>query len=250
MGVPYIHGHVESTGGQLWVVGKNGRLFDYFLPERWRKTINWKLSEENEVYYTVTKDAIHIVWESSRVGEVPEVTNDDKRKALAIEYGFNSPFEEFAIAQDLNAKGILTVYIRAIYMTGTMKMEQSADFSRFQSHKQMLSPTGNPVLLEDHNYITIRGYFNGPDTWVAEQSGQLCRPIDLTNAVLKNVITIEECRCLFDNLQARLKNIGYDGQLLLGKDILLALDPAGQLLRDKEGECETRICNFELIKKM
>ena len=38
LGVPYIHGHVESTGGQLWVVGRNARLFDYFLPERWRKT--------------------------------------------------------------------------------------------------------------------------------------------------------------------------------------------------------------------
>jgi hypothetical protein len=70
-GVPYIHGHVESTGGQLWVVGKNGRLFDYFLPERWRKTVSWKLSENNEVYYTVTKDNVHIVWETSRVGETP-----------------------------------------------------------------------------------------------------------------------------------------------------------------------------------
>jgi len=37
-GVPYIHGQVESTGGLLWVVGRNPRLFDYFLPERWRKT--------------------------------------------------------------------------------------------------------------------------------------------------------------------------------------------------------------------
>ncbi|MEF9438335.1 MAG: hypothetical protein L0922_06215, partial [Candidatus Mariimomonas ferrooxydans] len=37
-GVPYMYGHAESTGGHLWVVGKNARLFDYFLPERWRKT--------------------------------------------------------------------------------------------------------------------------------------------------------------------------------------------------------------------
>ncbi|MFA6471478.1 MAG: hypothetical protein WCU00_05490, partial [Candidatus Latescibacterota bacterium] len=36
--VPYVNGHVESTGGLLWVVGRNPRLFDYFLPERWRRT--------------------------------------------------------------------------------------------------------------------------------------------------------------------------------------------------------------------
>jgi hypothetical protein len=47
--VPYIHGHAESTGGQIWVVGRNARLFDYFVPERWRKTPAWKLSETNEV---------------------------------------------------------------------------------------------------------------------------------------------------------------------------------------------------------
>jgi len=37
-GVPYVFGRAESTGGRMWVVGRNARLFDYFLPERWRKT--------------------------------------------------------------------------------------------------------------------------------------------------------------------------------------------------------------------
>ena len=37
MGVPCVCGHVESTDGYLWVVGRNARLFDYFLPERWRR---------------------------------------------------------------------------------------------------------------------------------------------------------------------------------------------------------------------
>jgi len=36
MDVPYVHGYAESTGGLLWVVGRNANLFDYFLPERWR----------------------------------------------------------------------------------------------------------------------------------------------------------------------------------------------------------------------
>jgi hypothetical protein len=68
-------------------------VFDYFLPERWRKTHSWRLSENNEVYYTVTKDNIHIVWKISRVGDRPEVDPADPVAARIEEYGYNSPFE-------------------------------------------------------------------------------------------------------------------------------------------------------------
>ena len=40
LGVDYIVGHAESTGGLLWVVGRDPDLFNYFLPERWRRTPN------------------------------------------------------------------------------------------------------------------------------------------------------------------------------------------------------------------
>ena len=50
MGVDYIYGHVESTGGALWVVGKDPKLFDYFQPERWRKTQQVKLSQTHPVF--------------------------------------------------------------------------------------------------------------------------------------------------------------------------------------------------------
>ena len=32
MGVDYIYGHCESSGGAAWVVGRDPSLFDYFLP--------------------------------------------------------------------------------------------------------------------------------------------------------------------------------------------------------------------------
>ena len=249
-GVPYIHGHVESTGGQLWVVGKNGRLFDYFLPERWRKTVSWKLSEDNEVYYTVTKDNVHIVWETSRVGETPTVgLTEDLRRRKAVESGFNSPFEEFAIAKELSEHCIPTVYVRAIYMTGSVKIEQSADLSRYDSHKNILGRDGRPILRENHNYISIRGYFNGPDTWVAQQKGQLLRPIDLQKALEKGLIGPQEFSDLYDGVLSRLGSAGFDGSLLEGNDILLALDPAGQFLKDGDGKPEARLCNFEFIRK-
>jgi hypothetical protein len=250
LGVPYVHGHVESTGGYLWVVGRNARLFDYFLPERWRKTVSWRLSENNEVFYTVTKDNIHIVWKTSRVGETPDKIKDEQLKAKAIQYGFNSPFEEFAIAQELSQKGIPTVYVRAIYMTGTLKEEKSTDLSRYESHKHLLGPDNYPILKDTHNYISIRGYYNGPDTWVAQQKGGLYKPIDLVSACAKNIITPQQFLDIQKRIKERLLSVGYDGSLLEANDILLALDQSGNIVKDSEKEPEARICNFELIKKI
>ena len=69
MGVDYIFGRAESTGGLLWVVGKDPDLFNYFLPERWRRTPKKKLSSHNQVFRTSTKDNINLVWRVSRMGE-------------------------------------------------------------------------------------------------------------------------------------------------------------------------------------
>ncbi len=249
-GVPYIHGHVESTGGQLWVVGRNPRLFDYFLPERWRKTVSWRLSEDNEVFYTVTKDNVHIVWKTSRVGETPAGGPSEEHNRKAAEYGFNSPFEEFAIAQFLLEHSAGTVYVRAIYMTGSEKMEQSTDPRRYESHKGLTGADGNPILTENRNYISIRGYYNGSDSWVAQQKGQLYRPIDLVSARTKNLISHLEYRNIFGAVQKKLLSLGYDGSLLEGNDILLALDPTGAIVKDAAGDVDARICNFELIRKL
>jgi hypothetical protein len=250
LGVPYIFGHAESTGGRLWVVGRNGRLFDYFLPERWRKTHSWKLSENNEVFYTVTKDHIHLVWKTSRVGEAPPVTSSGLYSEKVREYGFNSPFEEFAIAFFCASHGVPSVYMRAIYATGTLKIEQSVDMRCFESHDLLRDPNGRPILLSNHNYITLRGYFNGSDEWVAKQAGGLCRPIDLDQALAKGLIDPLIHHKTFEKTLGNLKNIGYDGSLLRGNDLLCALGPENAFLTDASGEIEVRICNFELVKKI
>jgi hypothetical protein len=250
LGVPYVFGEVQSTAGKLWVVGCNARLFDYFLPERWRKTHAWKLSESNDVYYTVTKDHIHMVWKVSRVGDRPVPDPNCHYPEKLEEYGYNSPFEAFSIAHHLNKNGVPTVYSRAIYMTGTVKEEQPGDARRYDSHRMLRDTGGGPILLEDHDYITLQGYFNGTDEWVAEQTGmQLCRPFNLDQAVVKGLIDQTLSRKLFDKVQSGLKNLGYDGILLKGNDLLLALDPKNEVLKDADGLPEVRICSFELIKK-
>ncbi len=250
-GVPYIFGHAESTGGRMWVVGRNARLFDYFLPERWRRTPSLSLSDDNEVFYTVTKDNIHLVWETSRVGEIP---TDKKYSAEEIEKirlnGINSPFEEFAISHALNAQGIHAVYVRAVYMTGSLKIELSADARKYQTHRDIVDDGGNPVLDVQHNYITIRGYYNGPDEWVSEHEGALLTPVDLAKAVRKKIITEAESRSFLEKVVARLRGAGYDGTLLKPNDLLLAVDANGEIMKDKAATPDVIICNFEVIWKI
>jgi hypothetical protein len=251
-GVPYIFGYAESTGGRMWVVGRNSRLFDYFLPERWRKTPSLGLSEANEVFYTVTKDNIHLVWKTSRVGEFPSDSKYSPEEIEKIRHlGINSPFEEFAVSQALNAQGIHAVYVRAIYMTGSLKVELSVDSRKYQSHKDIVDIDGKPVLDVLHNYITIRGYYNGPDKWVSEHEEKLLlTPVDLAKAVQKNIISQTECAGYLEKIKERLRTAGYDGSLLKGNDLLLALDSKGQIMKDRDGESDVIICNFGIVWKM
>jgi hypothetical protein len=248
-GVPYIFGHAESTGGLLWVVGRNARLFDYFLPERWRKTPSLKLSDKKEVFYTITKDNIHLVWETSRVGELPGDEDGGSDDPKIRHYGIKSPFEEFAVARELNALGIPTVYVRAIYMTGTAKIEPSIDCRQYDSHKGIPDPEGNPILQENHNYITIRGYYNGPDYSVAEQ-GPLYMPTDLAKATYQGNIDESTCQRLLNKTKENLRSVGYDGSLLKANDLLLAIDSKGRIMNNTDGRPEVILCNFELVWKM
>jgi hypothetical protein len=249
-GVPYIFGRAESTGGRMWVVGRNARLFDYFLPERWRKTPSLSLSDTNEVFYTVTKDNIHLVWKTSRVGEIPSDTYRPDEIEKIRKYGINSPFEEFAISQDLNQRGIHAVYVRAIYATGSEKVESSVDPRKYESHQPILDNDGNPVLGEDHNYITIRGYYNGPDDWVPEHDGALLTPVDLARAIRKNIIDEFQGREYLEKVKERLRTAGYDGSLLKANDVLLAMDAKGTIMKDRSGEPDIIICNFEVLWKV
>ena len=250
LGVPYLYGHAESTGGRLWVVGRNAHLFDYFLPERWRKTPSLRLSQTKEVFYTITKDNIHLVWETSRVGEMPVGDEEGSRDPKVRQYGINSPFEEFAIAHTLNRLGIPTVYVRAIYMTGSSKIEASTDPRKYESHRNILDPEGNPVLQENHNYITIRGYYNGPDHWVAEHGDALYIPMDLSKALYKRIVDKALCERFLSAVKEKLKNCGFDGSSLRANDLLLALDGKGEIMKDASGEPVVLICNFELIWKI
>ncbi|MBU1076122.1 MAG: hypothetical protein KKH98_02435 [Spirochaetes bacterium] len=251
-GVDYVYGHSESTNGKLWVVGRDSKLFDYFLPERWESTPRTKLSISNEIYYTLTKDKIHLVWKVSNVGIQPDIDpyKEDERKIL--KYGYNSPFEEVSIAIELNKKGIRIVYPRAIYMTGSEVNipESLTDTSRYKSHKHLITPDKIPVLKKDYNYIIIWGYWNGPIERLAVKDGDYYNGINALDAYRKKIITLNQYISLIKRKKEKLARVGIQDLNLRGNHLLLSLDQKGSLVTDNQNLPDVRICNFELLRKM
>jgi hypothetical protein len=260
-GVDYVWGHADSTHGMLWVVGRDPELFDYFMPERWRRTPSKRLSATNESYYTLTKDRINLVWKFSRVGEQPpqEVGGVSRVQRGAPSRGetlanvsYNSPFEEVAIALDLQAKGIDTIYPRAIYMSGLESTRSElyvSDNRKYQSHQQLVTPEGTPVLRSRHNYLTIWGFWNGLDEILAHKDEAYCRGVNLEEACGNGIITAREAKQLLRRAQKKLAAAGYRDLLPKPTHYLLSLRHSGTLVLGDDGKPTVRICNFSLIQK-
>jgi hypothetical protein len=250
-GVDYIYGLVEGTGGALWVVGKDPTLFDYFLPEKWRDTRRIKQSVFDQVYRTTTKDNIHLVWKVSRVGELPDMDPIKGEENRILQHGYNSPFEEVALALELTSKGIPTTYPRAIYMAASKSdMDESlCDNNRYNSHKHLVTPDGKPILLKNHDYIIFWGYWNGPDELLAEKDESPYQGIDALLSYRKELLDKQMYLKLIQITKNKLSTNGIEDLNLRGNHILLSVDNLGQLVKDCQNIPEIRICNFELLKR-
>ena len=252
LGVDYVYGRAESTKGNLWVVGKDPDLFDFFLPERWEKKQRTRLSTTHSVYYTLSKDNINLVWKVSRVGIMSDMDpfKEDEKKIFA--YGYNSPFEEVSIALELSQKGIRTVYPRAIYMFGnkTKISESITDSSRYETHKNFVTPEGKPVLNPNRTYIIIWGYWNGPDEQLAIRDGDYQQGINALRAYRERLISEELYIDLLLRTRERLALVGIEDMNLRGRHLLLSLNTNGDLIKDERDFPEVRICNFELLRRI
>jgi hypothetical protein len=251
--VPYIWGRSESTGGALWVVGKNPELFSYFLPEKWRfKQV--RLSERRQTYYTQTKDRIHLVWQVSRVGELPteEMASGPEHLEQLTRHGYNCPFEEFAIALDLGRRGIATTYPRAIYMTGKELLlpNRVIDERRYDKYREVVGPDGSPVLRLDRDFIVIWGYWRGLSDFDAPVDNQLWSPIDVARAAVKGIISKAEHDYILNVQRQRLAAAGYEDVSLGGTHILISYIPDGAVKRTMDGAFELRQCNFETLRRI
>jgi hypothetical protein len=252
LGTAYVFGHAESTHGSLWVVGRDPELFDYFLPERWRRTRRVPLSKNGEVYYTRTKDNIHVVWRVSRVGERPDVAGLPESRQAVQAFGYNSPFEQFSLALDMANRGIPATYPRAIYVTGleSQAPDYVEDPSRFDTHQSLLAPDGEPILKPTHNYITIWGFWNGPDERLAGPNPVYCEGISLLLARQSGYISHQDHDSLLDLHRQRLAGAGFEDLGLGGDHVLLAIESSGQLVRDRGGVPEMRHCSFQFVKRI
>ncbi|MBN2406347.1 MAG: hypothetical protein JXJ19_01510 [Elusimicrobia bacterium] len=249
-GVDYIYGHVESTKGRLWVVGKDPYLFDYFLPERWEHTQRVKISVSNRMYHTMTKDNIHIVWKVSNMGIVPDMDPINEVENRILRFGYNSPFEEVALAIELSGRGIATTYPRAIYMRGSISEDREiTDESRFELHKSVKMPDGTILLEREHEYIIIWGYWNGPDEKLARIDGDYYEGIDMLKALRDRIITDDEYINLLNTAKKRLLGVGVEDLNLRGNHIIISLNGKGELVRDEKGDPELRLCNFEFLRR-
>jgi hypothetical protein len=250
-GVDYVYGHIESTHGALWVVGRDPELFDYFLPEKWRKTLRIKLSVASKIYQTTTKDGVRLVWRVSKVGEHPDMDPFKQDEQRILSHGYNSPFEEVALALQLAAGGIQTTYPRAIYMTGeTVELSEGiSDNRRYVSHARLVMPDGRTVLREGHDYIILWGYWNAPDEVLAVRDEDIYRGINALAAYREGVLDDGVYLSLMQRTRDRMGALGIEDLNLRGNHILLSLDLAGKLVRDADGLPVARICNFELLRK-
>lgn len=246
LGVDYVFGHVESTHGRLWVAGRDPSLFDYFLPERWRHTPGKQLSREGETHYTRTKDNVHVVWKVSRVGETP-------RTPECAAHGFNSPFEEVAIALDLANKGVPVAPPRAIYMSGHESSRANLyvkDRRRFEALRDIVQEDGKPLFRPDHNYLTLWGYWNGDVEPGEDQEKTHLYPISAAHARQDGHITPEQLHALMERSAARLQAAGYRNLYPLPSHLLLSMRHDKSLVLDDDGLPTAGLCSFALLRRL
>jgi len=136
--------------------------------------------------------------------------------------------------------------MRAIYMTRSRGTNASTDRRRYESLRSSSGPAA-PVLREDCDYIMLRGYYNGPDEWVAARRGALLKPLDVRMAVQKGVLTAAQATDLMADVRRKMRDAGFDGSLLDWNDLLLALGEEGAPIQRPDGSLDVRVSNLELV---
>ncbi len=259
MGVDYIYGRAPN-GGMVWVVGDNPDLIGYFQPDRWRRTPRVKLSLGGEIYRTRTRDDIHIVYRMSRCGQRPNADPFYGHGKRVREYGYNSPFEEVAVAEKLRHMGIPTVHPRAIYRTGhfTSRARHLTEPSRTISHAHWLTPDDEhePILSENHDYYTLWGQWRGIDPlWMIRPRGRWGF-IDADRALATGLLSEREVNRSLNGSRKQLILAGCDETLLDDHQFLFMFDNEGNLQKDKKGNYEVALAfdaltslNFGMISE-
>lgn len=234
-GVDYLFGGTPD-GGRLWVAGREDALFEFFLPDRWRRTPREKLSATAEVYRTRTRDQADVVYRRSRVGFRPLVDPRLPGGHEVRDCGYNSPFEEFALAGRLREMGLHTVRPRAIYETGheTVKPLRLRDPRRFSEHAGLVAPDSQalPVLRPDHDYYTLWDTFRGAEPLADAAPGAVHGVIALERALANRQVSEHEAAEALAHARRGLERTQLPGESVADHEFVIALEPCGAIARD------------------
>ncbi len=181
----------------------------------------------------------------------PRLTNPEAKKEAAREYGFNSPFEEFAFALELSRNGVKTVYPRAIYMTGRRRKQTSpdADDRRYAALAHLRTPEVDLLVRKEYDYITIWGFWNGPDELLAVADGSFYHAVNAKRALADKLISKQLLAELVQLKAERLARCGFEDLNPKPDHLLLSFDPSNRLVMGSLGKPEARLCNFELVRR-
>lgn len=237
-GVDYTFAHT-SNGGWLWAVGNQPELVDFFEPSRWRSQPRIQLSALS--YRARTQDDIQLVYRRSRCGIIPEPSRRLEEGASIRRRGYNSPFEEVAIAEQLRAHGLASVYPRAVYRTAhqSLPAEWLLDESRYHSHKNLRTPDGHPILNQDHDYFVLWGNWRGYDPLGGYREDGHWGMIDLEQAVRQRMIDEAEYHRVWNEIDPRLKNLWEQGRLR--EDRFILHFNRGRLARNESGRLQVAV---------
>ncbi len=186
------------------------------------------------------------------MGDMPwQAAAEDRMQRLQGQ-GFNSPFEEFAFALELSRQGVKTTYPRAIYMTGHKRnvVRKAADDRRYAAWEHLLTPDGQPVVRKDHDYISIWGFWNGPDELLAIHDGEYYHAVNAKRACRNSLISEETLGELVETMKAKLARCGFEDLNLKPDHLLISFTHKEELVTDTIGKPEVRLCNFEFVRRL
>ena len=185
------------------------------------------------------------------MGAAVLLKNAGAMQEAARAHGFNSPFEEFALALRLSGQGVKTIYPRAIYMTGSRREAAGAgaDARRYTALAHLLTPDGEPALRTDYDYITIWGFWNGPDELLAAHDGSFYSSLNATHACANGLISRRMMEELLEAEAAKLARCGLEDLNLKPDHLLLSFDCEHKQVLDTFGKPEVRLCNFEFVRR-
>ena len=123
------------------------------------------------------------------------------------------------------------------------------DRSRHRSHANLRTPEGHPILSEHHEYLTIWGYWNGPDDVLAVKDQVVYEGIDALSAYREGRLSQELYLRVIHATQERLATAGMKDLGLCGRHLLLSIDQSQRLTTDQNGLPLVRIRNFEFMTR-